>query len=58
MTPELLKLIAQWKKEKGYRDMGAAAAKTWKKIREIGKPGELLKMVEDEYHLNGYSKKD
>lgn len=58
MSPELEKLIAQWKKEKGYRDMGAAAAKTWKKIREIGKPAELLKMIEEEFHLNGYPKQD
>jgi len=46
MSPELKKLVEQWKKERTYRDMGAAAKKTWSMIKKIATPQEQVKLLE------------
>ena len=46
MSPELTKLVKQWKEELAYRDMGAAAKKTWAKIKKVATPEEQVKLLE------------
>ena len=46
MSPELKKLVKQWKEELAYRDMGAAAKKTWAKIKKVATPEEQVKLLE------------
>ena len=46
MSSELKSLVAQWKKEKTYRDAGAAAKKTWAKIKKIATLKEQVKLLE------------
>lgn len=46
MSPELKKLAEQWKMELTYRDGGAAAKKTWSKIKKIATAEQQVKLLE------------
>jgi hypothetical protein len=47
MSPEAKKLVEQWRKERTYRDCGAAAKKTWARIKKITTPEEQAKLLEN-----------
>jgi hypothetical protein len=47
MSPELKKLVTQWKQERTYRDAGVAADRTWARIKEIATPEEQIKLLRE-----------
>ena len=46
MSPELKKLVSQWKRELTYRDRGVAAKETWLEIKKIATADEQVKLLE------------
>lgn len=46
MSPELTQIAKQYIKELRYRDSGIASAATYKKIKELATPEELIDILE------------
>ncbi|MEI7424810.1 MAG: hypothetical protein WCK10_01680 [Candidatus Staskawiczbacteria bacterium] len=45
MSTEIEELAKQWMQERGYRDTGTAAKKTWKAIERLATPAEQVEIL-------------